>query len=107
MPSWATSPHDPKNAFKFFRAVADVAPGRPIQKREALLSTETVWQRRSGRARTEPRASVWGGLAQLRDGTENLNASWIVREVAQLGMEVCVTLGEIGPTEARKLKGLE
>src|SRR5213075_1853569 len=28
----------------------------------------------------------------------------IVREVSQLGMEVCVTLGEIGPVEARKLK---
>jgi len=28
----------------------------------------------------------------------------IVREVSQLGMEVCVTLGEIGPLEARKLK---
>jgi len=27
-----------------------------------------------------------------------------VREVSQLGMEVCVTLGEIGPVEARKLK---
>lgn len=28
----------------------------------------------------------------------------IVREVSSLGMEVCVTLGEIGPAEARKLK---
>ena len=28
----------------------------------------------------------------------------IVREVSQLGMEVCVTLGEIGSVEARKLK---
>ena len=27
-----------------------------------------------------------------------------MREVSQLGMEVCVTLGEIGPDEARKLK---
>ena len=28
----------------------------------------------------------------------------IVREVSQLGMEICVTLGEIGSVEARKLK---
>ena len=28
----------------------------------------------------------------------------IVREVSELGMEVCVTLGEIGPEEACKLK---
>src|SRR6202008_1243177 len=28
----------------------------------------------------------------------------IVRRVSQLGMEVCVTLGEIGSVEARKLK---
>jgi biotin synthase len=28
----------------------------------------------------------------------------IVREVSRLGMEVCVTLGEIGSVEARKLK---
>ena len=28
----------------------------------------------------------------------------IVRQVSSLGMEVCVTLGEIGPAEARKLK---
>ena len=27
-----------------------------------------------------------------------------IREVSQLGMEVCVTLGQIGPDEARKLK---
>jgi len=42
----------------------------------------------------------------VRDGTEKFEGVLgIVREVAQLGMEVCVTLGEIGPTEARKLKG--
>ncbi len=27
-----------------------------------------------------------------------------IREVSQLGMEVCVTLGQIGPSEARRLK---
>jgi biotin synthase len=41
----------------------------------------------------------------VRDGSEKFERVLeIVREVSQLGMEVCVTLGEIGPTEARKLR---
>src|SRR5262249_13207161 len=39
------------------------------------------------------------------DGTEKFERVLeIVRQVSALGMEVCVTLGEIGPIEARKLK---
>src|SRR5437899_8538075 len=46
--------------------------------------------------------AAWRGV---RDGSEKLERVLeIVREVSQLGMEVCVTLGEIGPVEARKLK---
>jgi biotin synthase len=46
--------------------------------------------------------AAWRGV---RDGTEKFErVLGIVREVAFLGMEVCVTLGEIGPMEARKLK---
>jgi biotin synthase len=34
-----------------------------------------------------------------------MGAAWRgVREVSQLKMEVCVTLGQIGPKEARRLK---
>jgi biotin synthase len=41
----------------------------------------------------------------MRDGSEKFERVLeIVRQVSQLGMEVCVTLGEIGPLEARKLK---
>jgi biotin synthase len=41
----------------------------------------------------------------VRDGSEKFERVLeIVREVSQLDMEVCVTLGEIGPVEARKLK---
>jgi biotin synthase len=41
----------------------------------------------------------------VRDGSEKFErVLGIIREVSQLGMEVCVTLGEIGPVEARKLK---
>jgi biotin synthase len=46
--------------------------------------------------------AAWRGV---RDGTEKFGRVLeIVREVSQLGMEVCVTLGEIGPVEAHKLK---
>src|SRR5947207_10189232 len=46
--------------------------------------------------------AAWRGV---RDGSEKFDrVLGIVREVSQLGMEVCVTLGEIGPVEARKLK---
>ena len=41
----------------------------------------------------------------VRDGTEKFEQVLeTVREVSELGMEVCVTLGQIGSTEARKLK---
>ena len=46
--------------------------------------------------------TAWRGV---RDGSEKFERVLeIVREVSQLGMEVCVTLGEIGSVEARKLK---
>jgi biotin synthase len=46
--------------------------------------------------------AAWRGV---RDGSEKFERVLeIVREVSQLGMEVCVTLGEIGLVEARKLK---
>ena len=41
----------------------------------------------------------------MRDGTPKFEQVLdTIREVSQLGMEVCVTLGQIGPNEARKLK---
>ena len=46
--------------------------------------------------------AAWRGV---RDGTEKFERVLeTVREVSQLGMEVCVTLGEIGDKEAAKLK---
>jgi len=46
--------------------------------------------------------AAWRGV---RDGSQKFeHVLEIVREVSQLGMEVCVTLGEIGSVEAHKLK---
>src|SRR5260370_15832884 len=46
--------------------------------------------------------AAWRGVRNGSDKFEPVLG--IVREVSRLGMEVCVTLGEIGPVEARKLK---
>jgi biotin synthase len=46
--------------------------------------------------------AAWRGVT---DGTKKFEEVLeIVRQVSRLGMEVCVTLGVIGPIEARKLK---
>ena len=46
--------------------------------------------------------AAWKGV---RDGTKRFDeVLGIVRDVAETGMEVCVTLGELGAEEARKLK---
>src|SRR5216110_1779256 len=75
-------------------------------EREELLSMETVLAAAS-RARSHGATRFCMGAAWrgVRDGSEKFDRVLeIVREVSQLGMEVCVTLGEIGPVEARKLK---
>src|SRR6266480_2632265 len=74
--------------------------------REELLSVENVLaaanQARSQGATRFCMGAAWRGV---RDGSEKFErVLGIVREVSRLGMEVCVTLGEIGPVEARKLK---
>src|SRR5213592_2440104 len=74
--------------------------------REELLSMETVLAAAS-RARSHGATRFCMGAAWrgVRDGSEKFDRVLeIVREVSQLGMEVCVTLGEIGHLEARKLK---
>jgi biotin synthase len=75
-------------------------------EREELLSLENVLtaarQARSQGATRFCMGAAWRGV---RDGSEKFERVLeIVREVSQLDMEVCVTLGEIGPVEARKLK---
>jgi biotin synthase len=75
-------------------------------EREELLSIERVVDvARRARAQGATRFCMGAAWRGVRDGTEKFErVLGIVREVNRLGMEVCVTLGEIGPTEARKLK---
>ena len=75
-------------------------------EREELLSVETVLTAAS-RAHSHGATRFCMGAAWrgVHDGSEKFDRVLeIVRQVSQLGMEVCVTLGEIGPMEARKLK---
>ncbi len=75
-------------------------------EREELLSVETVLAAaRRARSHGATRFCMGAAWRGVRDGSEKFDRVLeIVRQVSQLGMEVCVTLGEIGPLEARKLK---
>jgi biotin synthase len=75
-------------------------------EREDLLSLEDVMAA-AQRARSQGATRFCMGAAWrgVRDGSEKFaRVLEIVREVSRLGMEVCVTLGEIGSVEACKLK---
>lgn len=74
--------------------------------REELLSLKNVLiAARRARANGATRFCMGAAWRGVRDGSEKFERVLeIVREVSQLGMEVCVTLGEIGSVEARKLK---
>jgi biotin synthase len=75
-------------------------------EREDLLSLDDVMTA-AQRARSQGATRFCMGAAWrgVRDGSEKFERVLeIVRGVSQLGMEVCVTLGEIGSVEARKLK---
>ena len=75
-------------------------------EREDLLSLEDVLTAaRRARSKGATRFCMGAAWRGVRDGSEKFERVLeIVREVSQLDMEVCVTLGEIGPVEARKLK---
>src|ERR1044072_4360096 len=75
-------------------------------QREDLLSLEDVMTA-AHRARSQGATRFCMGAAWrgVRNGSEKFQRVLeIVRGVSQLGMEVCVTLGEIGSVEAHKLK---
>ncbi len=75
-------------------------------EREELLPLDQILSA-AQRARVQGATRFCMGAAWrgVRDGTEKFERVLeTVREVSRLGMEVCVTLGEIGPDEARKLR---
>jgi len=75
-------------------------------EREELLSIDAIAvAAKRARAQGATRFCMGAAWRGVREGSEKFeHVLEIVRDVSQLGMEVCVTLGEIGPAEARKLK---
>ena len=78
---------------------SDVKAGRLMEKDEIVKRAEAA--RASGSTRF-CMGAAWRGV---RAGTDRFEKVLdIVRDVSRLGMEVCVTLGELGPSEAEQLK---
>ncbi len=73
---------------------------------ERLLSKEVIMERaRAARATGSTRFCMGAAWRGVRGGTQRFEQVLdIVRDVSSLGMEVCVTLGELGPDEAAALK---
>ena len=75
-------------------------------EREDLLPIDDILKAaHRARAQGATRFCMGAAWRGVRDGTPKFEQVLnTVREVGQLGMEVCVTLGQIGPVEARRLR---
>lgn len=75
-------------------------------KAERLMEREQVMERAlAARANGSTRFCMGAAWKGVKTGTQKFNQVLdIVRDVSTLGMEVCVTLGELGETEAQQLK---
>jgi biotin synthase len=76
-----------------------------VERQELLSLDNVLTAARRARSQGATRFCMGAAWRGVRDGSEKFERVLeIVREVSRLDMEVCVTLGEIGPVEARKLK---
>src|SRR2546430_9055658 len=76
-----------------------------IEREELLLIERIIDVAERARSQGATRFCMGAAWRGVRHGSEKFERVLeIVREVSQLGMEVCVTLGEIGSVEAHKLK---
>ena len=75
-------------------------------EREQLMETAEVMESaRAARENGSTRFCMGAAWKGVRDGTSRFEQVLdIVRNVRELGMEVCVTLGELGEVEAQKLR---
>lgn len=73
---------------------------------EKLMETCDILERaKAARENGSTRFCMGAAWKGVRDGTKRFDQVLdIVKEVSALGMEVCTTLGELGETEAEKLK---
>ena len=76
-----------------------------IEREDLLSPDDVVAAAQRARSQGATRFCMGAAWRGVRDGSEKFERVLeIVREVSQFGMEVCVTLGQIGSVEARKLK---
>ncbi len=76
-----------------------------VEREELMPIDEIVGAAEQARAQGASRFCMGAAWRGVRDGTEKFEEVLeTVRQVSQLGMEVCVTLGQIGSIEAQKLK---
>ena len=76
-----------------------------LEREDLLPVDEILAEAKRARAQGATRFCMGAAWRGVRDGTAKFEQVLdAVREVGQLGMEVCVTLGQIGPVEAGKLK---
>lgn len=73
---------------------------------ERLMEKEAIMERaRAARDTGSTRFCMGAAWRGVRGGTQRFEqVIEIIEDVSQLGMEVCVTLGELGPDEAVRLK---
>jgi len=73
---------------------------------ERLMSKDAVMERAwAARETGSTRFCMGAAWRGVRGGTQRFEQVLdIIRDVSSLGMEVCVTLGELGPEEARQLR---
>ncbi len=73
---------------------------------ERLMGKDAIMERaRAARETGSTRFCMGAAWRGVRGGTQRFEQVLeIVRDVSTLGMEVCVTLGELGPEEAKALK---
>ena len=76
-----------------------------LEREELMPVDEVMSAAKRARAQGATRFCMGAAWRGVREGTPKFEQVLsTIREVSQLGMEVCVTLGQIGPSEARQLK---
>lgn len=76
-----------------------------LEREDLLPVGDILTAARRARSQGATRFCMGAAWRGVRDGTPKFEQVLeTVREVSQLGMEVCVTLGQIGSVEAKKLK---
>ncbi|MCB1090077.1 MAG: biotin synthase BioB [Verrucomicrobiae bacterium] len=77
----------------------------PVENERLMDTCEVMDRARAAKSNGSTRFCMGAAWKGVRDGTQKFDQVLdIVRNVADLGMEVCVTLGQLGPVEAQKLR---